>query len=509
MPNPEATLCPTLPRMPVEFLSDAEAAVFGRFDGPPSRAELERDFFLDDADKAIIRKRHGEHNQLGFAVQLGTVRYLGTFLPDPIDVPAEVVQYQADQLGVDASSVGAYLDRRQTRFDHQKAIRKLYGLKDFARVEAEFIAWVDGRAWTTGDSARTIFGEGVAWLRQQKVLLPGVTTLARLVARVRDMANDRLWDTLAGLLSSRQRVILTGLLDVPDGARVSDLDRWRREPTHSSGRALEKALGQAQEILSTGFGAMPVQGVPYRRLADLARNGTKATATALRRYGTSRKLATLLATVRFLEAKTIDDCLELLDLVMSVELVGRAERATDKARAKRHPKLARASATLAVAVETLLEVTEYGEELTLEQVWEAIDALVPRKELKAAVATVTGMVPPPGADDDGEMRALLAERIASVSGFVKLLPVVIEFGAHAEAAPVLAAMKTLPKLLDGRKKKVTLADVDPALVTGSWKRLVFPGEDRVDKNAYVMCVDRLPPAPQTARPVCRGLLPVA
>lgn len=51
------------------------------------------------------------------------------------------------------------------------------------------------------------------------------------------------------------------------------------------------------------------------------------------------------------------------------------------------------------------------------------------------------MVPPPEADADGQMRALLAERIATVSGFLKTLTTVIEFGANAEAQRVLAAMK--------------------------------------------------------------------
>jgi hypothetical protein len=35
------------------------------------------------------------------------------------------------------------------------------------------------------------------------------------------------------------------------------------------------------------------------------------------------------------------------------------------------------------------------------------------------------------------------------------------------------------------------ADIDPGLVFGSWKRLVFkasPGGSTVDKNAYTMCV---------------------
>ncbi|MBE1582744.1 hypothetical protein ACFPOI_60050 [Nonomuraea angiospora] len=88
------------------------------------------------------------------------------------------------------------------------------------------------------------------------------------------------------------------------------------------------------------------------------------------------------------------------------------------------------------------------------------------------------------------MRALLAERIATVSGFLKTLTTVIEFGANAEAQRLPAAMKTLPRLLDGRKK-VTEADIDVTLVSGSWKRLVLRAGSHgstVDENACTMCV---------------------
>ncbi|MEV0632724.1 hypothetical protein ACI2LC_37585 [Nonomuraea wenchangensis] len=37
--------------MPVDFLSDSEAAKYGRYDGPPSRAEMEKIFFLDNEDR--------------------------------------------------------------------------------------------------------------------------------------------------------------------------------------------------------------------------------------------------------------------------------------------------------------------------------------------------------------------------------------------------------------------------------------------------------------------------
>lgn len=336
--------------MPVEFLTDDEAAAYGRYAGPPSRADLERAFFLDDEDRAQVALRRGQHMRLGFALQLVTVRWLGTFLEDPIDVPGAVLEFVAGQLGVeDPSRVKLYTGRRETPFDHQRDIRRAYGWKDFACVEGEFAEWAAARSWTSGDGPKAIFTDGVGWLRERKVLLPGVTTLARLVAKVRDDTTRRLWAVLEGLLTSEQRRALDRLLDVPAGERVSDLERLRKgPPPRASGPTIIKALDRAAEIEGLRLADLGAEAVvPPRRLGELARYGMRADASALRRHPDGRRLAALLATVRYLEGRSVDDALELLDLLMATELVNKAQYASDREKVRSHPRLAAVRSTLA------------------------------------------------------------------------------------------------------------------------------------------------------------------
>jgi len=122
--------------MPVEFLTDDEAAAYGRYADAPSQADLERVFFLDDEDRTLVDRRRGEHMKVGFALRLVTVRWLGTFLEDPLDVPGAVLDFVALQVGMaDPSQVKQYTERTKTRFDHQWEIRRACGLREFADVE--------------------------------------------------------------------------------------------------------------------------------------------------------------------------------------------------------------------------------------------------------------------------------------------------------------------------------------------------------------------------------------
>jgi TnpA family transposase len=118
--------------MPVSFLSMSQRESYGRFTVPPSQDEIAQFFHLNDDDLTHIACLRGDHNRLGFALQLTTVRFLGVFLDNPVAVPAQIIQTPMRQLGITTSDcIQAYHEARRHQ-KHALEIRSRYGYRDFS-----------------------------------------------------------------------------------------------------------------------------------------------------------------------------------------------------------------------------------------------------------------------------------------------------------------------------------------------------------------------------------------
>ena len=119
--------------MPTGFVTDDQARRYGCFVGEPTPGQLARHFHLDDADRAFVAEHRGEPNRLGVAIQLGSVRLLGTFLDDPAEAPTSAVRYAAAQLAIEdcTEAIAAYA-ASEGRWRHGPRIRRRYGYQRFA-----------------------------------------------------------------------------------------------------------------------------------------------------------------------------------------------------------------------------------------------------------------------------------------------------------------------------------------------------------------------------------------
>jgi len=463
--------------MPVSFLTAAQRESYGRYAAAPTPDELTRFFHLNDDDLAQIRTCRGDHNRLGFALQLTTVRFLGTFLADPLAVPSSVLHTVARQLDVPSTDGIAPYRTGEQRWDHVSKIRTYYGYSDITepRVGFRLGRWLYGLCWTGTERPGVLFERVTGWLLTHKILLPGRSTLERLILRTRARAEERLWQTLGRGLTAEQRTQLNRLLTIPEGSRHSWLDQLRSGPTRISGPALRAAIDRLQSVRALGITLPTVARIPFSRIAVLARFAHRAKAQAISRMPAARRLATLVAFVHCLEATAQDDALEVLETLLH-ELFSGAIRADQKARLRTLKDLDAAAATLADACRLVLDPAVPDEELRRQ-----VFARIPCEVLERTVEKVGALIRPP----DDVYYLALAEGYRSVRGYLPAVLKHLHFEAGPAGQPVVAAYHWLR---DNHQRRKPADDAPRAIIGKSWQRYVLRKEGGIDLRAYTFCL---------------------
>jgi hypothetical protein len=164
---------------------------------------------------------------------------------------------------------------RATHREHAGEIQRRLGYHHFIDL---FYPNVSGccagftRAWLSAERPTVLFDLTTARLIERNILLPGVTVLTRLIARVRDRAYSRLWRLLAALPNADQRTRLEALLVVKSEMAIASR-RWTGcvAPARISSPAMVDALNRLTELRSRGSRSLGY-GAEYIDLVSLRRD---------------------------------------------------------------------------------------------------------------------------------------------------------------------------------------------------------------------------------------------
>jgi TnpA family transposase len=464
--------------VPVELLTPEQARRYGRYNGNPAPAQLAKYFFLDDKDRAEINSHRGAHNRLGYATQLCTVRFLGTFLPDPVDVPRIVVRHVAEQLQVpDPDCLRSYRERPGTHHAHVREIRERHGYRDFAEEPEHWrlVRWLYTRAWVSAERPIVLFDLATARMTQRRILLPGVTTLSRLIVSISDHAAERLWRVLARFPHRGQRKGLHSLLRIPESSSTSCLDRLRKAPATISAPGMVDALLRLNEFQNLALGDLNLQRVPPGRLKVLARYAAASKAQAIARMPPHRRIATLLAFALVYETVAQDDAVDLLNQLISLAL----RRADNKGKAERLRSLRDLDQAALRLKDAMLFVLDAKQpDLGLRA---AIFPAISRDQIEEAVQTVDDLS---RGKDETRYFDQLIDHYGQMRRFLPMLLQSIEFQATSPADPVLQALAFLRRREGERAPSMEAAPL--RVITKNWQKLVL-AENTPDARFYTLC----------------------
>lgn len=463
--------------MPIEFLTDEQKQQYGRFPSDPSEEQLAQYFHLDNESLALINTKRGDYNRIGFALQLTTVRFLGTFLADPTDVPFVVTDFIARQLGADKGDLWQYMNRKATRYGHSAEIQAHYGYHDFNAPPWRFklTRLLYTRAWISNERPSLMFDFATAWLIQHKVLLPGVTTMSRLVSEVRERAARRLWKRLASLPSTEQKERLESLLQVPEGGRVSRFDRIRKGPVTISSIAFIDALQRFLDLREFGLKSIDFSYIPPVRLNSLARHAGVLSMHKVSRMREEKRIAILVAFVKAYEVMALDDAIDVLDLLIT-NIAGEAKKIGTKKRLRTLKDLDKSALALASICELIL--SDDTKDLNLR---EAIFARLPKEKLAQSIAWVKDIARPPSNHFYDEM----VEQYGRIHRVLPRLLKDISIGAAPAGQVTMDAFEYLASL--GNSRRQTLDDAPLDIITPPWKRLVIDKKGQITRKGYALC----------------------
>ena len=140
---------------------------------PAAEADLVRHWTLGDADLAAIDRRRGDHNRLGFALQLCALRYPGRLLRPGEVIPEPALRFVADQLGAAPEALAAYAARPQTRREQLDALREAFGFRSSRRPPARD-RWLGCCPWRSPPrTPRAVAAALMDELRRRRIIVPG------------------------------------------------------------------------------------------------------------------------------------------------------------------------------------------------------------------------------------------------------------------------------------------------------------------------------------------------
>lgn len=431
-------------------------------------------------DLEIINIRRREENRLGFAVQLAVLRYPGWSYTHIKSIPDSVIHYISKQIGASPSSLSLYPQRENTFWDHLKEIRSEYDFVTFTLKEYRMtFKHIHQLALENGDAIHLLH-ECIDFLRKNKIILPAITTLERVVWEARAVAEKKLFNTVSQSLTNEQKVKLEEIITSqhPSESNKTILGWLKEPPGHPSPETFLKVIERLEYIRGIELEKVKISHLHRNRLLQLSRLGSRYEPYAFRDFQENKRYSILAVYLLHLTQELTDKAFEIHDRQI-LSLLSKGRKAQEEIQKQNGKKLN----------EKVIHFTNIGQALIKAKqekldVFEALESVIEWNSFVSSVEEAQDLARPV----DYDYLDLLQKRFYSLRKYTPTLLRVLEFHSTKANEPLLQAVEIIRGMNESGKRKVP--DDSPVdFISKRWKKHLYEDDGTtINRHYYEMAV---------------------
>ncbi|CDO03707.1 Transposase, TnpA family [Oceanobacillus picturae] len=421
-------------------------------------------FTFSKRDLEIVNKRRREENRLGFAVQLAVLRYPGWPYTHIKSIPESVIHYISKQIGATPSSISLYPQRENTLWDHLKELRSEYDFVTFTLREYRIaFMHLHQLAFENGDAIHLLH-ECIDFLRKNKIILPAITTLERMVWEARAMAEKKLFNTVSQSLTNEQKGKLEEIITSqhPSESNKTILGWLKEPPGHPSPETFLKVIERLEYIRGMELETVQISHLHRNRLLQLSRLGSRYEPYAFRDFQENKRYSILTVYLLHLTQELTDKAFEIHDRQI-LSLLSKGRKAQEEIQKQNGKKLN----------EKVIHFTNIGQALIKAKkekldVFEVLESVIEWNSFVSSVEEAQELARPA----DYDYLDLLQKRFYSLRKYTPTLLRVLEFHSTKANEPLLQAVEIIRGMNESGKRKVP--DNSPVdFISKRWKKHLY------------------------------------
>ena len=443
---------------------------------PTTDDEFIQHYTLSEADLSMIRQRRGDHNRLGFAVQLCHLRHPGVSVPPEADPPALFLAFVARQLGIDPIAWRQYAQRSATRREHLLELQACLQLKQFTSADYRRLVGQMAELAQQTDRGIVLAEALVEQLRKERIIMPALDVIERACSAALTRGTRQVHEALTETLKEHHRRALDGLLVTREGTKNSSLTWLRQPPGPPRPKHILVHLGRLKTIQDLQLAHGLERAIHQNRLLKLSREGGQMTAQHLRDLEPARRHATLVAVLLDTQATLLDEIIDLHDRFMGSMFSKAKRKHTDQFqqsgraindKVRLYSRIGRA----------LIDAKRSGSDP-----FAAIEAIISWEVFSESITEAEKLAQPESFD----YLDLVGDGFNQLRRYTPILLEALTLKAAPAASEVLAAVEVLRDM--NRRQARRVPDNAPtSIIRKRWEGLVYT-KDGLDRRFYELCV---------------------